>query len=269
MDYALLFGLALFSYLLGSVNGSIIVSTVFHHVDIRNYGSGNAGSTNAYRVMGKKWAVLVIVIDILKAVFAVLTASILFAARPELNLARLIAGLLVIIGHIFPVFFRFRGGKGVMTLGATLAMVDWRVFLIVFSIFVLCFIISRWVSLASMVGSLTIPICMYFIHQGKGQETMAFVGLSALISAIVIFMHRDNIRRIARGEEKHFSFKGRAVLDNIKEKTALIKEKTTTSFQKTSAKMKKTTTEMLTKRTKRRRREKQRRRQRHNRRRKA
>lgn len=216
------------SYLLGSVNGAIIVSQGFHKVDIRDFGSGNAGTTNALRVMGKKWTMLVIALDLLKGALAVTFGFFLFAAGGDGNFGKLLAGLFAIVGHIFPVYFKFKGGKGVMTTAAIIAFVDWRVFLIVMSLFVIVVAITRWVSLGSILSALGVPVGMYFFHMGQGRETFVFVALSALITLMIVVMHRDNISRIFAGTERRFSFKGRAVLDTVKTKTADIKHKTTT-----------------------------------------
>lgn len=222
------------SYLLGSVNCSILVSRLFLRVDIRDYGSGNAGSTNAFRVMGKKWAVPVVSGDFLKGVLAVLFGQWLVAGTGEESLARLLAGLCVILGHIFPVYFNFRGGKGVMTTAAIIAVVDWRVFIIVLSVFAVTVLITRWVSLGSILGALGIPVGMYFFYQGQGRETLIHVLLSAVISLVVIIVHRENIGRILGGTERRFSFKGRAVLDTIKTKTIDMKDKTATKLKATT-----------------------------------
>ncbi len=226
MDYGLVALVILAAYLLGSLNFSIVISGLFHRVDIRNYGSGNAGSTNAYRVMGKKWAAVVMIGDILKSLLAVSIGAWLLGPPGFEPTGKILGGLFVIIGHIFPLYFGFRGGKGVITAAATIAMIDWRVFLIVFAVFCIMFVITRWVSLGSIIGVAGVPVGMYFFHSGEGRTTLVLVALSCAFSLLVIFMHRENIKRIFKGEEKRFSFAGRAVLDTIKEKSSSIKDKT-------------------------------------------
>ncbi|MDR0381504.1 MAG: glycerol-3-phosphate 1-O-acyltransferase PlsY [Oscillospiraceae bacterium] len=225
------------SYLIGSLNISILVSRVFLRVDIRDYGSGNAGSTNAYRVMGKKWAVVVAAGDILKGVVTVLFGYWMMSGAAGGGLGRLLAGLAVILGHVFPVFFKFRGGKGVMTTAAILAVVDWRVCAVVLGVFLVTTLITRWVSLGSVLAALFVPACMYGFHRGEGRETWVYVVLSAVISLLIVFMHRENIGRLIAGTERRFTFKGRAMLDTIKTRTIDIRDKTSTKLKTTTRKL--------------------------------
>ncbi len=238
------------SYLLGSINSSILVSRTFHKVDIRQYGSGNAGSTNAFRVMGKKWAIPVVLFDLLKGALAVWFGYLMLSGAGEGNLGKLIAGVAAIVGHIFPVFFEFRGGKGVMTTAAIVALVDWRAFLIVMGVFLIATLLTRWVSLGSILAAAGIPVAMYVFHAGGGRETAIFVAVSAVISLIVIIMHRENIKRILAGTERRFSFKGRALLDTIKTKGETVKTRTVSIKNKTASGIKKTTARLNPRRRK-------------------
>lgn len=224
------------SYLLGSVNASILVSRKVFKVDIRAYGSGNAGSTNAFRVMGKKWAVPVVLADLLKGALAVWFGYFLLASFDLADLGKLIAGLAVILGHIFPVFFGFKGGKGVMTTAAVVAFVDPVVFLVVLAVFLVVAVSTRWVSLGSVAGSLAIPFSMYYLHRQEGVETTLFVVLSALIPAIVIVMHRANIQRIFAGTESRFSFAGKSVMEKLKAGKAGVAARTTCTTRRLTAK---------------------------------
>ena len=224
------------SYLLGSVNASILVSRKIFKVDIRAYGSGNAGSTNAFRVMGKKWAIPVVIADLFKGGLAVWFGYCMLVGFDLADLGKLIAGLAVIIGHIFPVFFGFKGGKGVMTTAAVVAFVDPVVFAVVLGAFLVVALATRWVSLGSMVGATAIPVAMYYLHRQQGMETTLFVVLSTLIPIIVIAMHRANIQRIFAGTESRFSFKGKSIMEKIKTGTADVTARTTCTTKRLTAK---------------------------------
>lgn len=224
---------AVVSYLLGSINGALMVSQTFLKVDIRNYGSGNAGTTNAFRVMGKKWAFLVTMIDLCKGAVAVTFGYFVMAGMAGDGMGKLLAGVFAIVGHIFPVFYKFKGGKGVMTTAAIIAFVDWRVFIIVLSLFIVLVILTRWVSLGSILATIGVPIGIYFFHRNDPVWPV-YVALSSVITLMIVIMHRENIKRILDGTESRFSFKGRAVLDTVKTKTANITHKTSAAVRKTT-----------------------------------
>jgi glycerol-3-phosphate acyltransferase PlsY len=186
------------SYLLGSLNFSIIISKYANGSDIRGFGSGNAGITNYIRSFGTKSALGVLAGDVLKCV-----AAVLIAGRMLGFMGKLVAGIFVIIGHMFPVFFRFRGGKGVLTTAALILVLDWRIFIIGISIFIALVLATKYVSLGSICGVTAVPICTWFLYDGNWY----FVGATVLIAAIVIFMHRSNIKRLLNGTEPKFRFK--------------------------------------------------------------
>lgn len=194
---------AVISYLLGSFNTAVVVSKTLLKDDIRGHGSGNAGATNALRVMGKKLAALVAAGDILKGVIAVLIASWMFLDTEHYNLARMIAAAFVVLGHVYPVFFKFKGGKGVATTGAIILVLDWRVFLICAAIFFIITAATRISAIGSMLGVTSMPFSFWFF--GKDPIT---ISVSAAISLFVIFLHRENIKRMINGtENKVFSKK--------------------------------------------------------------
>lgn len=184
------------SYLLGSLSFAIIVCKLAMHKDIRNYGSGNAGLTNAYRTMGTGRTALVLVGDILKGVAAILIGATLGGA-----FGKLIAGIFVILGHVFPVFFGFRGGKGVLVGSVMLVLFDWRMFLVALVIFIIAVATTRWISLGSILGAASFPLTMYFYYQN-----MMLTVIAVCMAAAVIFMHRSNIKRILAGKENRFTF---------------------------------------------------------------
>ncbi|WP_087064941.1 glycerol-3-phosphate 1-O-acyltransferase PlsY [Intestinibacillus massiliensis] len=187
------------SYLLGSLSFAIIVCRLTLHQDIRSYGSGNAGLTNAYRTMGAKKTVYVLLGDILKGVAAVSVGGLL-----DGQLGKLIAGVFVVVGHVFPVYFGFRGGKGVLVGAVLLALFDWRIFVIAIVLFVIIVAATRWISLGSICAALTVPFTMHFFYHDWLMTAIA-VGLVAA----VIFLHRSNIKRILAGKENRFSFTGK------------------------------------------------------------
>lgn len=188
--------IAALSYLLGSLSFAIIICKLTLGKDIRTYGSGNAGLTNAYRTMGAGKTVLVLVGDIAKAAVALAVAGMLAGM-----LGKLIAGIFVILGHVFPVYFGFRGGKGVLVGATMLAFLDWRIFVIALGLFFIAVILTKWVSLGSIVGAISFPISMQVFYQD-----IRLTVISACMAAAVIFMHRSNIKRILTGTENKFSF---------------------------------------------------------------
>lgn len=192
------FIIILTGYLLGSLNFSIIISKLTDGKDIRRFGSGNAGITNYIRSFGTKSALGVLAGDVIKCVVAVIIAGCLMGF-----MGKLVAGISVILGHMFPIYFGFKGGKGVLTTAAFVLMLDWRIFLIGIGLFIVIVLLTRYVSLGSMVGVSVVPVCVYFFYDGNWW----FVGATILIAAIVIFMHRANIKRLLNGTESKFGFK--------------------------------------------------------------
>lgn len=195
---------AISAYLLGSVNGAIITSKYIYKKDIREFGSGNPGLTNFYRVFGKGGVLLVVIIDILKTAIPVVLASWLFGIVLDRSLlGREVAGLFAMIGHAFPVFYGFKGGKTVMTAGTILLFIDWRVAILGWGIFALVLLLTRYVSLGAIIGCLSYPFAMLIFHIGGMAEFVV-----PMISAIfLIWRHKENIKRLIRGEESKFKIK--------------------------------------------------------------
>ncbi|MCL2080105.1 MAG: glycerol-3-phosphate 1-O-acyltransferase PlsY [Oscillospiraceae bacterium] len=208
------------SYVLGSLNGAIIVSKLFYRKDIRDYGSKNAGLTNFYRVFGKGGAALVFLIDMLKTVMPVLFGGWLFSnylgMRPpqafpfgwfiqESFFGQALSGFAVMIGHCFPLFHKFRGGKGVMAIGSIIIVIDWRLALISWGVFILVILITRYVSLGAMLGSIAFPSFMPLFYDGIIGKAEHNVIIMCVI--LVIIRHIPNIRRLVKGEESKFSLK--------------------------------------------------------------
>ena len=194
-------------YLLGSVNSAIVVSRIKYGQDIRNYGSKNAGMTNMFRVYGKTGGLLTLAGDFIKTLISVLFAEILlgnglFFIGSE---GAYVAGFFCMLGHIFPLYYKFKGGKGVLVTAATLLLVEPIVFLIMFVIFAVIFIGSKMVSLASVMSALLLPVIVdsyYKVLVGHGGAAGAIRMIIIFLTAgIVVFMHRANIKRIYNGEE--------------------------------------------------------------------
>lgn len=184
-------------YLLGSANSSIIVGK-FYGTDVRKHGSGNAGTTNTLRTLGKKAALFVLLGDILKGLLAYLAGYYITGSA----LGGMVGGTAAILGHIWPVYFGFKGGKGVLTSLAVLLMIDWPIALVLLGIFIIIVLLTRYVSLGSIVGATLFPVLSLVL--GRSTETVIF---SALIAVLIIFMHRTNIKRLLKGTESKIGSK--------------------------------------------------------------
>lgn len=193
---------AVISYFLGCCNSSIIISKYLLKDDVRKYGSGNAGLTNFYRVYGKKNVVWVILLDVLKAVASCLIGGALLGAVMDWAiLGKYIAGLFCMLGHVFPCMFGFKGGKGVLSGGAIAILLDWRIALVVWGIFIILVAFSRMVSLGSMGAAISFPLMTWTIY-----HSAVLLVLSVLISVLICWRHKDNAKRIAHGEENKLEF---------------------------------------------------------------
>ena len=190
---------AISSYLLGNLNGAVIVSSAFAHDDVRTHGSGNAGLTNFVRTYGRKVAVYVILIDVGKAVLACFASGMLLNGYGYYTEGVALGALFVILGHAFPAFLGFKGGKGILS-GVTVAcMMDWRIGLFVFGIFLVAYLLTGYVSLGSVLSAGSFGIIYAFVHPDAGLFPIA-VGL--FLSFLVVWMHRANIVRLIKGQER-------------------------------------------------------------------
>lgn len=198
------------AYVLGSVNGSIIVSRYLFHSDVRTMGSGNAGLTNFYRNYGPKGIAGVLGIDIAKGVLAALIGGLIFplatgdqALKPEyVDIGRLFAVFCLILGHVFPVFYGFRGGKGILSGGTLVLLLNWRVAAVAWALFLLLWLTTRYVSLASITATCSAPITVYFVYA----HNWLYTGLCLAVAALVVWCHRENIQRLLHGTEKKFKW---------------------------------------------------------------
>lgn len=197
--------ISIIAYFIGSISFSVIFSRKFAGFDVRDKGSGNAGTTNVLRTVGKKVAALTLACDILKGVIAILVAIIASKIWTDVNidLLKYLAGFFAILGHTFPIFFEFRGGKGVATSLGVLITLNWKIGLICLIFALILIILTRMVSLGSIMSAILYPILMIFMEDIK-IETLV---ISLLITLLVIFNHRTNIKRLKNGTENKLSFK--------------------------------------------------------------
>ncbi len=193
----------LVSYLLGCFNGSVMTSHFIIRDDVRQHGSGNAGLTNFYRTYGARYALCVIVCDMGKTVLACLIGGYLMHwVVGDWTLGLLIAGIGCELGHMFPVFFGLRGGKGILSGGVLVLLLDWRVALIAWGLFAVLWLTTRYVSLGSVAATASMPVSVFLLMGHNWLYTV----LSAAVAALVIWCHRGNIRRLLTGTEKKFQW---------------------------------------------------------------
>ena len=203
--------MAIIAYAIGSINFSVIISRKYAGFDVREKGSGNAGTTNMLRSVGKKAAAITLICDILKGVVSILIAVIIGNIVRNMDKALLvqIAGIAVVLGHTFPIFFEFKGGKGVATSLGVLLMTNWQIGLIclVFAIVIMAF--SKMVSMGSVGAAILFPVLTLFIRNHFIVEAtgLKYFFFSIVLAAIVAFNHRENIKRILNGTENKLNFK--------------------------------------------------------------
>lgn len=208
---------AVISYLLGSCNSSIIVVKLLKGEDIRNFGSGNAGLTNTLRCFGKLPAALTLAGDLLKGVVAVFICKALCSAFAvglgpgcDVHFIGYVAGFFAVIGHIFPVYYGFKGGKGVLVGVSVFLVIDPIVFCILILIFAVMLSITRYVSVSSITAASLCPVItflmQYFAENNSMNLSLTYTVMTIPICSLVIFMHRSNIARLRNGTENRFSF---------------------------------------------------------------
>ena len=190
------------AYCLGSISFSVIISKKMAGFDVREKGSKNAGSTNVLRTVGKKAALITLICDILKGVVAILIAVLLgniFNVNDKVLLIQ-IAGILVILGHTFPIFFGFKGGKGVATAIGVLLVINWQIALICIVFALVLIILTKTVSMGSIAAAILFPVLTLFITNHY-IVTGNYIIFAIIIALIIVYNHRSNISRILKGEE--------------------------------------------------------------------
>lgn len=206
-----LVGIVILAYFFGSIPTAVWFGQAFYGVDVREYGSGNAGATNTFRVLGKKAGIVVMSIDIFKGWTAtnlpyLLDVSIVGDPRsPHFVNFQLALGVIAVLGHLFPVFAGFRGGKGVATLFGMILAIHWPAALCCVTVFILCLLISKYVSLSSISAGFTFPISLAFIFKTPVPSIMWY---AIAICTLILITHQKNIERLLKGHEsKIYLFK--------------------------------------------------------------
>ena len=203
MDILIIFAFLLGAYLIGAIPTAVWVGKAYYGIDVREHGSGNAGATNTFRVLGKKPGSFVMFIDILKGWTATSLASFLVALEvisPEkLILFKIILGVLAVVGHIFPVYVGFKGGKGVATLMGMVLAIHLEAALICLGIFIVVLLISKYVSLGSMIAAISFPLLLLLPRFHPDEPLLIIFGF--VLSLMVVLTHKKNINRLLQGQE--------------------------------------------------------------------
>jgi glycerol-3-phosphate acyltransferase PlsY len=202
---SLVIGLIL-SYLIGSIPTAVWVGRTFYDIDVREHGSGNAGATNTFRVLGKKAGIPVLLFDVLKGYIGVNLAcyfGIYEAGSTQFINYQIILGIAVLLGHIFPIYVGFRGGKGIATLLGIILALHTLGALVCFVLFVVLLLITKIVSLSSMLSSIAFPFVLYF---GFKEDSKSLIFFAVVIAILVVLTHHKNVGRLLKGEEAKASF---------------------------------------------------------------
>ncbi len=193
--------LIVLAYFIGSIPTALIISKIFFHIDIRDYGSGNMGATNTFRVLGSKYGTIVMIFDILKGMAAVGLFNFLpHYLHDEWDRTNLMVGLGLasVLGHIFPIFAQFRGGKGVATLFGMILTVQPVIAASCVGVFLLVLYLTRYVSLSSILAGLALPVCVLWIWN---DDVVLYRVFAILVAALIILTHQKNIVKLLRGSE--------------------------------------------------------------------
>ena len=200
------------AYLIGSINPAIIISKKYFNDDIRTHGSGNAGTTNTLRTYGIKIAAVIFALDLIKAAVAIAIGSLILTRA----IGGAVAGLFVILGHNFPIYYKFKGGKGVACTAMVILILSPASFVILLPVFIAIVALTRFVSLGSIISVMLFPLLTSIFYKQDGFVTLA----AFAIMLIVVFMHRENIKRLLEGKESKISF-GKSRAEKQEKKAAL------------------------------------------------
>ncbi len=200
-----LVAIALGSYLIGSINCSILISKLMKK-DVRESGSGNAGATNMVRAFGPAIGVTTMLGDFLKTLIPLVITRALFKDESYWQSMVAFSGFFCSMGHAFPLYFGFRGGKAVTVVGMVFLVVDWRCFLVGITVFVLTVALSKFVSLGSILAGFSGPITMFIVSRNATNRWFVTISLLAL-AVMVLVLHRENVKRLIKGNERKFKFK--------------------------------------------------------------
>lgn len=211
---------AVISYLMGSCNSSIITVKLMKGKDVRDFGSGNAGLTNTLRCFGKLPALFTLLGDLLKGIVAVLICRLIcslmgvgLGPENDVHFIGYIAGLAAVLGHIFPIYYHFKGGKGVLVGVSVFVVIDPILFGILILIFAVILALSKYVSLSSIIATACCPpatfLLHYFLNEQSAKLSLLYTVMTLPICFIIIYMHKSNIKRLKNGTENRFSFGGK------------------------------------------------------------
>ena len=192
----------LLSYFLGCFNGAVLISSFVIRDDIRSHGSGNAGLTNFYRTYGARYALGVILLDMGKTAIATVIGGYMFhCLYSDWTLGVLVAGIACIVGHIFPAYYEFKGGKGILAGSILVLMLDWRMALVAWCLFFLTVVLTRYVSLGSILAAVSVAVTACFLY-----DRPVYIVLAVIIAGLVVWSHRSNIVRLVKGNENKFKW---------------------------------------------------------------
>ena len=230
--------IALIAEVLGAISVAVRFSRVFTHRDVRDYGSGNAGATNVFRAIGVIPGILTFIFDLAKGAGAILCSRWIYqllikekglpGSPAAMSIAMCVAGIFALLGHLYPLYFGFKGGKGVLTVGGIILMLSPIRFLFILLAFVIVFALSRRVSMGSCAAAVAYPVttfihCMFFEHRADpAAYPMVYVwimtAMAVLLAAVVLIKHKDNIRRMIAGTEPKMVFKSKKSQSGQEEK---------------------------------------------------
>ena len=186
---------ALVCYFLGNLNGAVLMSMLFQHEDVRTKGSGNAGLTNFTRNYGAGKSAYVILIDAGKTVLACLVGGLVMKNFDMAKEGMILGGLCVSVGHSFPILLGFKGGKGALSGLSVAAVVDWRCAVLLLTVFIICVVLTRYVSLGSVLGAISFALFFGILYTDRPM----IMGIGIFMGLLVVFMHRSNLKRLFRG----------------------------------------------------------------------
>ena len=203
MNYLIYSAIAIAGYLFGSISFALVVGKLMYNTDVREKGSKSAGATNVFRTLGKKAAILVTIGDVLKGVIAYIIGSLIGGLIGNAHLGGVMGGFAAILGHNYPLYFKFKGGKGVATTAAMVLTLDPVCFLCLIAVFIVLVATTKYVSLGSIICCMLYPLITYNLATwGQGFSVL----ISFVVAAVVIFMHRENIKRLRNHTENKISF---------------------------------------------------------------
>ncbi len=201
MEKLIIAVLTVFAYLLGSMPSAIWVGRGFYGVDVREHGSGNAGATNTFRVLGKRAGIMVLLLDVLKGFTATCLVKLLASVAPDsvryVNL-QLLFGMTAVLGHVFPIYENFKGGKGIATLFGMIIAIHYPLALVCLGFFLVVLLLTQYVSLSSIMTAIAFPLFTIFVFQ---QKEKLFIAFGIITAVLVVLTHQKNIRKLISGNE--------------------------------------------------------------------